>query len=161
MFWYFFLFLLKTLTYYVKNDIINIIFCITKGDKHMALWKIFLLVVVAILFSTILIKHWRVIAIVVGEILLAVVFMTTYVVVSVLTLPRRLLYKLLGIDSEERIRTNMVKQYDYIFYQADSKKKVARMVQNIELAEMALKECKRQKEEKEIKKLLRKCKWVL
>lgn len=127
----------------------------------MALWKIFLLVVVAILFSTILIKHWRVIAIVVGEILLAVVFMTTYVVVSVLTLPRRLLYKLLGIDSEERIRTNMVKQYDYIFYQADSKKKVARMVQNIELAEMALKECKRQKEEKEIKKLLRKCKWVL
>lgn len=118
----------------------------------MALWKIFLVVVVAVLFSAILIKHWRIII----EILLYI-----GVVMDVIFFPIKFVLKILRHNSVEKIQEDIVRKYDDIFYKADSKKKVAKIIRDIDHAEKVLQEDKRQREEQEIKKMLKKCKWVL
>ena len=127
----------------------------------MALWKIFLVVVVAVLFSAILIKYWRIMIGILKIFLLLVILLPIGAVIDVIFFPIRLVAKILGYNSVEKIRADMVKQYDNIFYKADSKKKVAKIIKDIDRAEKALKEDKRQREEQETKKMLKECKWVL
>lgn len=127
----------------------------------MALWKIFLVVVVAVLFSAILIKYWRIMIGILKIFLLLVILLSIGAVIDVIFFPIRLVAKILGYNSVEKIRADIVKQYDNIFYKADSKKKVAKIIKDIDRAEKALKEDKRQREEQETKKMLKKCKWVL
>ena len=130
----------------------------------MALWKIFLVVVVAVLFSAILIRYWRGIIEILNILmlfLLLVIVLSVKVVIDVIFFPIKLLAKILGYNSVEEIKVKIVKQYDNIFYRADSKKKVAKSIRFIDLAEKVLKEDKRQREEQETKKMLKECKWVL
>lgn len=127
----------------------------------MALWKIFLVVVVAVLFSAILIKYWRIMIGILKIFLSLVILLSIGAVIDVIFFPIRLVAKILGYNSVEKIRADIVKQYDNIFYKADSKKKVAKIIKDIDRAEKALKEDKRQREEQETKKMLKECKWVL
>ena len=127
----------------------------------MALWKIFLVVVVAVLFSAILIKHWRIIIEILKIFLLLEILLYIGVVMDVIFFPIKFVLKILRHNSVEKIQEDIVRKYDDIFYKADSKKKVAKIIRDIDHAEKVLQENKRQREEQEIKKMLKKCKWVL
>lgn len=132
-----------------------------KGDTKMALWKIFLIVVIAILFSAILIKYGRIIIAIAVTLMLSIVLILIEIITTILFFPVELFYKLLGYDLDEVIQKDIVKCYDDAFYKANSKKKIIKLMEKIKKKEKVLKILEDGKREKEVKKILDECKWVL
>ena len=127
----------------------------------MALWKIFLIVVIAILFSAILIKYGRIIIAIVVTLMLSIVLILIEIITTILFFPVEPFYKLLGYDLDEVIQKDIIKCYDDAFYKANSKKKIIKLMEKIKKKEKVLKILEDGKREKEVKKILDECKWVL
>ena len=138
-----------------------------KGDTKMALWKIFFIVVIAILFSAILIKYGRIIIAIAVTLMLSIVLILIEIITTILFFPVELFYKLLGYDLDEVIQKDIVKCYDDAFYKANSKKKIIKLMKKIKKkekrgrAERPPPILEEGKEEKDVKKILDECKWVL
>lgn len=128
-----------------------------KGDKKMALWKIFLIVVLAILTAALILKFWRNILNV--FILVGAAFIS--IILIVLLLPIDIVLKCCGYYSEERLQRKIVEQYDAIFFSVTSRKDLQRKIKAITKFEKTFYLIKEKKREKEIKKMLNECKWTL
>lgn len=130
----------------------------------MALWKIFFIVVAAILFSALLIKYRRIIMEIVGILvifILLLVVLPIKLITKVLFSPLKLFYWVSGYESSEMIQEDIIKKYDEIFHKANSKERVAKLMKKIKVKEKVLYEMEKDKKIEEMKKLLDECKWVL
>lgn len=123
----------------------------------MALWKIFLIVVLAILTAALILKFWRNILNV--FILVGAAFIS--IILIVLLLPIDIVLKCCGYYSEERLQRKIVEQYDAIFFSVTSRKDLQRKIKAITKFEKTFYLIKEKKREKEIKKMLNECKWTL
>lgn len=123
----------------------------------MALWKIFLIVVLAILTVALILKFWRNILNV--FILVGAAFIS--IILIVLLLPIDIVLKCCGYYSEERLQRKIVEQYDAIFFSVTSRKDLQRKIKAITKFEKTFYLIKEKKREKEIKKMLNECKWTL
>ena len=63
--------------------------------------------------------------------------------------------------SEEKLRRKIVEQYDNIFFRVNSKKELTRAMKKIENLEESSWRVQEKKKDKEIKKILKECKWAL
>ncbi len=130
----------------------------------MALWKIFFIVVAAILFSALLIKYRRIIMEIVGILVILILLLLVLpikLIVKVLFSPLKLFYWVSGYESSEMIQEDIIKKYDEIFHKANSKERVAKLMKKIKVKEKVLYEMEKDKKIEEMKKLLDECKWVL
>lgn len=123
----------------------------------MALWKIFLVVLLAVLFAVLFMKFWRLILIIIALPIAIIID----ILLKILFLPIHIVLHIFGYDSEENIQTKMVEQYDNIFFKANSRKKIKRRIEKINTLEKILSSVKENERDKEIKKLLKECKWTL
>ena len=130
----------------------------------MALWKIFFIVVAAILFSALLIKYRRIIMEIVGILVIFILLLLVLpikLITKVLFSPLKLFYWVSGYESSEMIQEDIIKKYDEIFHKANSKERVAKLMKKIKVKEKVLYEMEKDKKIEEMKKLLNECKWVL
>lgn len=130
----------------------------------MALWKIFFIVVAAILFSALLIKYRRIIMEIVGILVIFILLLLVLpikLITKVLFSPLKLFYWVSGYESSEMIQEDIIKKYDEIFHKANSKERVAKLMKKIKVKEKVLYEMEKDKKIEEMKKLLDECKWVL
>lgn len=119
-----------------------------KRDKKMALWKIFLIVVLAILTAALILKFWRNILNV--FILVSAAFIS--IILIVLLLPIDIVLKCCGYYSEERLQRKIVEQYDEIFFSVTSRKDLQRKIKSITKFEKTFYLIKEKKEKKKLRK---------
>lgn len=123
----------------------------------MALWKIFLVVLLAVLFAVLLVKFWRLIL----SAIVALIAIIIAIILDILFMPIRIVLKISGYYSEEKLRRKIVEQYDNIFFRVNSQKELIRIMKKIKNLEGSLWRVEEKKRDKEIKKILKECKWAL
>jgi len=123
----------------------------------MALWKIFLVVVLAVLAAAIILRFWQ-------YILKAFVIVITAIIsvaLIIVLLPIEIVLRCCGYYSKEKLQSKIVKKYDEIFFSVKSKNNLRRNIKDITKLERTLYQVKEKEREKETKKMLNECKWAL
>lgn len=120
----------------------------------MALWKIFLVFLVAIIVEIVVLKYWREIP----SIILWGVLMILVAVLGIVFLPINIILSLTNYYSIEKVQKRINKKYDFIFYKAHSKKLVKRQLRRVHKLEKQLNMLEKQEIEKRNKEVLKECK---
>lgn len=126
----------------------------------MTLLQFFLIVVLAVVVGGMVLKFWRYI---VGTIvmLIAIIISVIGVILAILLSPIDIILKFCGYYDEERLQVKIVKQYDSIFYSNTSKRMLGKRLKRLSILQKRLHQVQEKKKDKEIKKILKKCKWIL
>lgn len=116
--------------------------------------ELFLTIVAAILVGAMLSKFWR--EILTGIVVVFSIFFS--VVLYILTIPLRIIAAVVSrFTSEEQL----IKQYDKIFFEADSMYEVAIINRKVKNIQLILKQKAEREKNKELMKQLDEAKWVL
>lgn len=116
--------------------------------------KIFITVVLAVFVGGILVKYWKEIL----SLIAMVIAIVLAIVVGIIVLPLDIVTSNISDDTLEKMR---IRNYDRIFYEVSSIKHVKKYEKKIRNYTKTLQARKEERQEKEVKKILKEAKWLL